>query len=377
MLNNMDKNRLYIFFTYDITQIGGTQMYTAGKAKYLQNLDWQLYIFNAGIREGKSLIPSLTQYMRQGGGLYFLRTPPYKMRKYEQDYCLSLILQRFGGISFGEYEIIIESHSDTFGYWAELLAAQIGARHFFICCNEIYRPTPTLPNKTYGDNLDFFHFKWQRNELVGIDDALKKLFNGYKNITKPLVEMPETIREQDAVQDVDFPIEELRKLDWNICHIGRETKDYVPYVIEGVGELARRYPDKQINFTMVGNVDTRRDLIEKTFRDLPNVLVTATGYLIPIPRVLFTKIDVVCAISQSARFAANENVLTICGSSHDSKRTPGVLGYDTEEQVYGEGTFSYVEALENVLVKKLYAGKKYSIPKLPPARNTTINFGQS
>lgn len=224
------------------------------------------------------------------------------------------------------------------------------------------------------DNLDFFYFKWKRNELVGTDGALQKLFNGYKNVTKTQIEMPETVREQDAVQDVAFPIERLQKLDWNICHIGRAEKEYVPAVIEGVGELARRHPDKRINFIMVGNAYSRRALLEQTFRGLSNVLVTALGDLVPIPRVLFTKVDVVCAISQSARFAANEDVLTIYGSSHDSKRTPGVLGYDTEEQVYGEGTFSYVEALENVLVKKLYDGKKYSLPKLRPADEYYENF---
>ncbi len=370
----MEKKRIYIFFTYGIVSIGGTQMYTAGKANYLQNRGWQVYVFFPEPRENKSDIPSLTQYISSGGGMNFLSKPPYKMRKYEQDYWLNLMLERLRLSSMENYEIIIESHANCFGYWAELLAAKIGAQHFFICCNEVYRPTPTLPNKTYGDNLDFFYFKWERNELVGTDKALQKLFNGYKNVTKTKVEMPKTVREQDAIQDVVFPIERLQKLDWNICHIGRAGKEYVPALIEGIGELARRHPDKRINFIMVGNESSRRALLAQTFHNLPNVLVTALGDLVPIPRVLFTKVDVVCAISQSAIFAANENVLTICASAHDPTRTPGVLGYDTEQQVYGEGTFSYVEALENVLVKKLYADKKYSLPKLRPADEYYENF---
>jgi len=89
----------------------------------------------------------------------YLGVPPYKLKKFEQNYCLNDMLQRLGQIPFDEYEIIIESHDDVQSYWAELLAAKIGARHFMVCCNEIYRPTPTLPNKTYGDNPDFFLFR--------------------------------------------------------------------------------------------------------------------------------------------------------------------------------------------------------------------------
>ncbi len=367
-------NKLYIIFSSDISFIGGMQMYTAGKAKYLQQRGWKVFVFFAGPREGKSAIPYLTQYVQSGGGMYFLNMPLYKLKRYEQNFYLNEMLQRLGKISFDEYETIIESHDDVQSYWAELLAEKIGARHFMICCNEIYRPTPALPNKTYADNLDFFYFKWRRNELVGNSTVLKKLFNGYKNVKAPLTEIPWVVREQDAVQDVAFPIEQVKKLDWNICHIGRESKDYVPFVIEGVGELARRHPDKKIQLIMVGKINYRTNLLRQTFKNLSNVSVLLLGDMVPIPRILFSKVDVVCAISQSARFAANENVLTICGCANDPAKTPGVLGYDTTEQVYGKGTFSYVEAFERVLVKRLYDGKKYSLPKLRPAEEYYDKF---
>ncbi|MBO4780401.1 MAG: hypothetical protein J5497_07180, partial [Selenomonadaceae bacterium] len=370
----MVKRKIFIFFTYNIEHIGGTQMYTAGKANYLQQRGWQVYVFSKDSREAKSVIPSLTQYIRPGGGMGFLAAPPYKLKRYEQEFCLNEMLQRLQLISGEEHEIIIESHDNNLSCWAELLSAKVGARHFFMCCNEVYRPTPTLPSRTYGDDLDFFYFKWKRNEVVGDDEALRKLFNGYKNVTAYLSEMPWTIREMDAVQDVSFPSDKLEKLDWNICHIGRAAKEYVPFAVKGVAELAKRYPNKEINFVMVGNVNAKLPLLERTFQNLPNVFITLLGDMIPIPRVLFSKIDVVCAISQSARFAANEDVLTIVGNVNNPERTPGVLGYDTEEQVYGKGTFSYVEALENVLVKKLYAGKKYSLPKLRPANEYYDKF---
>ncbi len=369
----MAKQKIYIFVTHGVG-IGGTPMYTAGKAAYLQQHDWQVFVFFAGSREGKSIIPSLNQYIRSGGGMWFLSDPPYKMKRYEQEFCLNDMLSRLNLLPSDEHEIIIESHADTFAYWAELLAAKIGARHFFFCTNEFYRPIPRAPKISFGDNLDFFYFKWKRNELVGSEKALKKLFNGYKNVTTHLIAKPWTSREMDAVQDVDFPIDKIEKLDWNICHFGRAEKEYVPFVIKGVGELARRHPDKKINFIMIGDASLRQSLLDQTLGNLPNVIVTPLGDMVPVPRILFSKVDVVCAISQSARFAANEGVLTIVANAVNPERTPGLLGYDTEEQTSGKPVFSYADALENVLVKKLYDGKTYSLPKLEPAENYYEKF---
>lgn len=342
-------------------------MYTAGKAKYLQECGWKVFVFFAGVDEGVSAIPSLTQYVATGGGMNFFCKPPYKFKTYEQENFLNFMLQRLGLVPTEEYDIIIESHYHLVAYWAELLAAKIGARHFFICTDEGYRPTPTSPNVTYGDNLDFFYFKWKRNELISRKKVAEKLFNGYKNINATLIDIPETCREQDAIQDVTFKIENIERLDWNICHIGRIGKDYVSFVIKGVGELARRYPEKKINFIMVGKADEAIPFMREIFSNLPNVLVTLLGDMVPIPRILFSKIDVVCAISQSAIFAANEDVPTIVACAGNPARTPGLFGYDTEDSVFGEGTFSYAEALENVLLKKIYAGQKYRLPKLKPA----------
>ena len=369
----MEKKKIYIIFTYDIHPVGGTQTYTAGKAKYLQENGWNVYIFFSAPNVGQSAIPYLTQYIKTGGGFSFLSIPPYKLKLFEQDYCINLMINRLNLSNSDDYEIIIESHYDIGGYWAELLAARIKARHIFVCCNEVYRDE--IPGKYYEDNLDFFYFKWQRNELAySKKNMLVRLFNGYKNITAAKYDMPKIVRDPDAVQDVDFPLDAIQKLDWNICHIGRIVKDYVPYAIEGVAELARRHPDKKINFIFVGDVTPRRDFIMNTFKNIDNVQLTALGDMVPIPRILFSKIDVILAIAGAARHASQEGVFLINGSAKNPEKTPGVLGYDTKDNVYGEGTFSYVEALENVLVKKLYDKRNFDYPKQKPTEWYYNNF---
>lgn len=367
----MEKKKIYIFFTYPINTVGGTHMYVAGKATYLKKLNWEVRVFFDGSTK-KTLIASLSEYAESGYGCNFLSQPPYRFTKIEQEECLAFLMRRLNILNPDECEIMIESHYNTTAYWAELFAEKIGGKHFFICCDEFYRPAPhSLPSlrKTYEDNLDFFYFKWQRKEIITYNTSFNGLFNGYKNVTRPLGYIPEKlIIEMNPIQDVDFPqFKEIPRLDWNICHVGRSAKSYVPHLIEGVGELARRYPDKKINFIMVGNADERSYLINETFKNLPNVKLTLFGDMVPIPRILFSKVDVVCAISQSARFVADEGILTICGNVDFPEKTPGVFGYDTEEMGHGAPTFSYIEALENVLVKRLYNDKEYTLPKLLPA----------
>lgn len=44
----MYKKKLFIFITYELITVGGSQMYVAGKAKYLQQRGWQVFIFFFG-----------------------------------------------------------------------------------------------------------------------------------------------------------------------------------------------------------------------------------------------------------------------------------------------------------------------------------------
>lgn len=278
------------------------------------------------------------------------------------------MLQRLNLPNPNKCEIIVESCSGARTCWAELLAAKIGARHFFIASEEKYREGWQV----YKDILPFMYFKLMRNEIIGGVEGITRLFNGYKNVTGPLIEFPHIVQEQDAVQDVEFP--DIPLSDWNICHIGRHGKDYVRPSILGIAELARRHPNKTISFVLVGDAKPLIDFIGEQFDELENVKRIFCGIRVPIPRILLNQMDVVIAISQTARFAANEGVLTIVGSADFPARTPGVLGYDTTDQIFGKGTFSYVEVLERIFVGRVYDNQKYSLPKLPPAEESYKNI---
>ena len=369
----MEKKKIFIILTYTLAGIGGSQLYASGKTEYLKKNGWEVHCYsNLNVPVGTdNAVPSLKEYIQKGcGELEFLQVFPSNFRKSEQRMFINFLIQHMGIINPKECEIIIESHHITEHLWGELLAAKLGARHFCVFLHEA-----AAYGQNYRDFADFFYFKWQRNEILGGEAAFTRIFKGYKNISATLYKMPDTVHEQEPVQDVDFPlINRIQKRDYNICHIGRIDKLYVPYAIEGVAEFARRHPDKTICFIFVGRVDSRKDFIVKTFDTLGNVEVIAPGNMFPIPRILFSKVDVVLASAQSALFAANEGVLTVAGNGETFNKTQGVLGYDTSSPTYGDAKFSYVEVLENVLVKRLYDGKEYQLPKLRPAEEYYENF---
>ena len=306
----MEKQKIYIFIMHTVYTIGGTQLYVLGKSRYLHNLGWQCYgLFYADEDEDDGIFHDSVEYLTPVKGCFFLMEPPYRMSRTKQDILLEQILRKLHLSKAEVYEnaeIIVETFFPSSLYWGELLAARVKGRHFFCALQEVYR----YWGATYEDNLDFFYFKWKRNEIITSKELLKSLFNGYKGVEDFVTPIPEdTVREQDAVQDVfNAQVDKIQKADWNICHIGRIEKDYVVHVIEGVGELAKRHPDKKINFIFVGDAERRMDIVKEIFDKLSNVNLIFLGILAPIPRSLFAKTDVVCAISQSARFAANEGM---------------------------------------------------------------------
>lgn len=127
MVIDMEKKKIFVIFTYGIHNVGGTQMYTAGKAKYLKENGWGVQIFFNESDQGVSTIPSLTEYIESGGGCYFMIKPPYKFPKQIQEqylqYLLSKFIKRFNVTTLEDCEIIVESHYDIAGYWAELFSS--------------------------------------------------------------------------------------------------------------------------------------------------------------------------------------------------------------------------------------------------------------
>lgn len=344
--------KLYIFLTYNIARVGGIETYVAGKTAYLKENGWAVKVLYHGFHHVKSLYENLDEF--EDGAFPEFTCPPFQMSRKSVVRSLDRMVRYIGDCS-GYDTVYMESHDDRLSQWGELIAERIGAKHLIILLNERYRGA----DRYYADKIDFYNFKHERGEVRG-DVTLARLFEGFREITE--ADYRPFHFNESPVADVRCPaVEALKKADWNICYIGRFIKPYVPAILQGVKRFAAQHSDRQIQLLIVGDTSARGTLAQDTFTDSENVSVVELGNLIPIPRSLYRKVDVVIAGSGSARCSAQEGALTIIADPDLCKAT-GLLGYETRDTVFWNGVSpltGFDEALERTLIQKVYENLTY------------------
>lgn len=355
----------YIIITYDIHPIGGAQAYTAGKARYLENSGWNVVVLFNGDNSGVCHIPYLNKFLC--GGVNDLLDLPYNLHEKARESIIEEIITNTIGNSIGD-RTIIESHYDVAAFWGELLAEKLKCKHYIFCCNECYRNKNGYVTH-YKNNLGFFYFKYRRNELIASKEATKKLFNGYKGVIDRLIEYPEFIVEQDPVQDVSFEnVDLLPKGEWNICIISRMNKPFVREALIGVKKFSRLHPSCSINLIFIGDEAPIKEYVNDIFYGADNVKIIFWGVLVPIPRIIFKKVDVIIAVAQTARLISYEDVYVITANVLTTMAS-GVLGYDTQDSWYGNEIKgkTYEDFLEDLLISDKYKNKSFNMPEHRPA----------
>lgn len=352
------EKKYYIFLTGDIHPIGGMQNYVAGKARWLEENGWQVRVFFWGAADGKCKMSFLNRYL--AGGTMELGTPPGEWTKGIRRRTLNHMMSVVGPGARQADTAIVESQDDTTALWGELLAERLHAKHMCFNCTEGFRG----PRKHYAEYLDFFDFKHRRRELACIHtDSMQKLFEGYKKV-KPEERYLFDAANEGPVQDVeDERVEKLKKYDWNICCIGRAEKTCKQELMKGIRKFAQNYPQKSIQFVMVGNPGDREDWIKEQLGSLKNVRLSFIGDMVPIPRSLFKKIDVVIASAGCAECAVYEGVPTIVMDVENSLAN-GILGYTTFSPLFHEKNVaqtSFDKALEQVLIEQIQANLEFHL----------------
>ncbi len=338
----------YVFITCDITLLGGIQAYLAGKSKYLIDTGWQVSVFYYSQKNKSCVFPSLDRF--RNGNIAELFYLPNRLNKTIIKHTINKMKKAID-YQLGD-TVYVESHYDKVAIWGELFAEATLGKHVCLCCNEVFFGK----GKYYKDYLDFFKYKYERNEMAFISEKFAGALFGKSYSCTDNVETFFAATD-DPVQDVvDSRVECIECKDYNIAYIGRANKEGVEYIINGVKRFAETNSGS-VNFTFVGDA-SEEDIarIKKCLRCNENLSLTFTGSLVPIPRRLFSKIDVVIAGSGCARLAAQEGVFTIVVDANDFMSN-GVLGIDTQNTLFreeGKLCENIDETLKRVLVKKSY-----------------------
>lgn len=364
-------SKKYIIVTDNICMVGGIQFWVSGKVNYLESQGWKVFVlFSAIGKQHHAITPTLDKYLT--GQLCELEYPPAYYGKCQTNRILKKI-RNIVGEKVCKENVVVESHTSKGALWAELLAEYYGGKHFMFVCNEKFRG----PNKFFDPYLDFFAFKYRRGEIaVEVSGELQKLFESHLIVDAAREKI--FLLDEDPVQEVkNEQIETIDKADWTICYIGRSEKNYVPNIIMGVSNFAKNHPDKRIQFVILGDSSSRKDIIAQECKPIKNLSIVELGNVVPIPKLLFKKVDVVIAGSGSARCAVYENVVTILANP-ETTLSSGLLGYDTKDFLYStdsEIQDSFDNQLERVLVDKMQEKMKFDfIPKNGPEVCTRQNL---
>jgi len=345
----------YIILSYDIHPLGGCQNYLSGKCPYLESKGYDVYILYAGISSPKFEFKNLAKY--SNGNIPELDFIPAEIPRFLKN-CILLTMKSIVTKCDRVYdETIIESHYDKMHLWGELLAEKISAKHMCFNCNEIFRGK----GKYYEQYLDFYKYKLNRKELYGITkNSMSFLFGNNININVQSSRTFEAAHPK-VVQDVDnYDDSIIPYSDWSICYIGRILKNYVDEILSNVALFSHKHKEKKINFIIIGDAQPKIEKINSIFNQISNVNLIILGNLVPIPRAIIKKMDVILAGAGSAYCVLNEGVPVIVPDSNTCLSN-GLLCYENISAVFldkGRQHETFEHSLERVLVQKVHTTLK-------------------
>ena len=335
--------RYYIILQPTIRSMGGEEMYTRNKVNSARERGYTPLVFHNGGGE-KIYVDELKVYEK------------YEFQEFRYEPCViskgkkKRLLERIKSIleDYDE-ESIIESHEMLIAEWGEFVAKALGIRHFAYMLLE----HNTI---TYKPLYDFFKFKYNRRELAGIiRDTIPDMFCEFTNDVEGY-SLPAYCT--NVYENIPCP--DKFKIVNGYCtigSIGRTNKAYVQPMIDAVLKFVGRNSDKMYNFLYIGgSMDkTSEQLVIKRLSAIPNLKLTFTGMLFPIPVSLIKQMDVCLASAGSCRVSANCGIPTISIDANDNKAI-GIVNVTTNHSLFRDNHEPPIEiddALEDVLIKKI------------------------
>lgn len=335
----------YIFLTFAVFGIGGTQIYVRNKLRYLEQNGWNVKVVTT--EKGSDLrVAELLPYKNMVFPELLNNPNLYSQR--EKKAILDRLCEALGKISTGS---VIESNFIQVTFWGELLAKKLGIKHFIFLIQEDYH----IHIKSY---LRYFKYKFDRGEFaVNTKYALAQLFEGFTAVPPDKNGYLAAVC-YNTVEDcfTDIP-DQLPSADYIIGSIGRVNKPFVTHMVEDITVYALAHMDKHFLLLLIGGapLPSDYDRIRAIVSRVPSLNVYITGPVYPVPKKLLKKVNVFVASAGAARTSADEGYLTIAIDANDYQPI-GVVGYTTEDLVHRKPDSSS-QSLGELLDKIIFQGE--------------------
>lgn len=315
----------YIILTYTITGLGGSITYVRNKINYVRTLGYIPIVFYC-VRHSnaKVYVEELLDFYDNLVEDFIVPIRIYDEK--ERDSILNKIVKIIGECSS---DSVIESHFSTASYWGEMLSEKLLIKHIVFLLQEKFEIIGS-------QDINFFKFKYDRRELVGIvNQSIPLLFSDYYDNIEPRY-LPAYCN--NVVEDICCPPKYCVKEEDVFCigSIGRIDKEFVLPIMERIAKFTQRYPEHKFVVLCIGGSSVESDKAEillKLFESYDNVKCLITGLIYPIPYSMITQMDVFVSTAGSAHISNKYGIPTI---SIDvlSFEAIGILGYTTSSALY-------------------------------------------
>lgn len=339
----------YVFLTFAIPGIGGTQIYIRNKVLFLRQQGWNPIVITEE-SEGEICVQELLAF--KDNIIPEILQSPMLLRKHQREQVLNRMAELIGEV---DEDTVIESNFIMATLWGELLAQKLGIKHFIFLIQEDY----SLSDERF---MKYFDFKFQRGELAGNTPvAISKLFSGYRTLPEGCDTYLSAYCSNTVEDYKSIHTDNIKQADYNIGSIGRLNKPFVVPMIKDILSFAQTHKDKTFQIVLFGGTPDSKELdtIIGLVQPVENVDIYVTGAIFPVPHKALDKIDVFISSAGAAATSANLGYTTIVIDANDFEPI-GILGYTTNELVHripGQPYDSTQKLLEQVLIEKKYPTK--------------------
>ena len=345
--------KTYIFLTFAIYGIGGTQIYVRNKMRFLMDRGWDVKVVTTEIAGNNPLV---IEELSSFSGLVYpeLLKNPNLYTKKERERILERISSAIGPVS---PDSVIEPNFIQVTFWGELLAEYLGIRNFIFLIQEDYR----IRIKSY---LDFFKYKYDRGEFfVNTQYALRQLFEGYYEVSEGASSFLSATC-HNAVEDCDsLLIEKLPNADYTIGMIGRVNKPFVLPVIREIAQYSAYHSEHTFALAILGGSPDENDYtaIHQVVDDVANLYIMITGPIFPVPYNMIKRGNVFISSAGSVRTSADCGMISIAIDANDFQPI-GIYGYTTQEYIHRPPN-SEIITLSTLLDQIIFEKKYISRPE--------------
>lgn len=331
-----------------IRSMGGEEMYTRNKVHEARQKGYIPVVFHSGGGD-KIFIEELKCY------------EDYEFDEFRYEPCLfsqkkiSKVIDRIQSfIPDLDSDSIIESHEIIISEWGEIIASALNIPHLVYLLLEHH-------NIANDELYNFYKFKYERHELVGIfENTIKDLLYKESNLVTGY-NMPAYCT--NTYEDLPCPKEFIvQKADYTIGTVGRTNKQYVMPMLDAIVKLSRKYSNKTFNVLYVGGSMDKKSENEVVLKlsNISNVRLYFTGLIFPIPISLLQQCDVCVCSSGSCFVTYNCGIPTISVDGNDSKAI-GIFNETTNNPLFrdvDEKPIEIEQLLEEVLIKRKFHEKR-------------------